>query len=107
MMWRALIILATHVCVVLLAWSGFCWITEGEGLNPLIAFPAAAIMYFWMWLWIVDDAASNEQRIEDYLEWLDEQEKNLMIMKDMPEHYDSSTVKGGLIEVLKQRDHWA
>lgn len=71
MIWRAIVILTTHVSMVLLAWAGFCWITEGEGLNPLIAFPAAAVMYFWMWLWVIADAASLEKQIEDYLEYLD------------------------------------
>lgn len=71
MMWRAIIILAAHMTVAMFIWGGYSWLFEGIGLNPLIAFPAAVLVYVWTWIWIVCEAREAEQKLENYLESLE------------------------------------
>jgi hypothetical protein len=80
-MWRSIIILVTHFACVLLILSGAAWYLEGEGLHPSIALPSAIVLYAWCWIWIVRDAAQANQDIEDYLEWLEEQDQ---FIRDLP-----------------------
>ena len=74
MLWRGIMILFSHFTVVILILSGFHWLEQGIGLNPLIAFPSAIIIFCWTWLLIAWEANKANTAIEDYLEWLDFQE---------------------------------
>lgn len=75
MIWRSIIIIFVHSTIALLVWSGYCWLTEGHGLNPLIAFPMAFILYVWHMLWIQSMCNEHRVRKEDLLEYIEEHMK--------------------------------
>lgn len=73
MMWRSIIIITTHFTIALLGYAGFSWLTVGEGINPLIAFPAAIILYVAHLLWIEDMSRQYECNAMDLLERIDQE----------------------------------
>jgi hypothetical protein len=86
--------------------SGFGWILEGQGLHPWIAFPPAISIYFACWIWIIDQAATSECYIADYLEYLDDQHKHYQKMRESPDKFDINALKGGLIQLELSLTFW-
>ena len=82
MVWRAITIIFAHIATLLLVGAGLSWIYEGYGLNPLIAFPAAILIYVLNLLWILYEAQSIDVRIQDYLEYLDQRFQLLKEIED-------------------------
>jgi hypothetical protein len=104
MIWRGIFILFAHTTVILLALSGFHWLEQGIGLNPLIAFPSAVLVFAWTWFWIASEAIEANIKIEDYLEYLDRREWLLKeVLKDHPDSY-MHQIEANLEEIERARE---
>lgn len=68
MIWRSTIIMFIHFTIALLLWLGYSWLSDGQGLNPLIAFPGAIILYIWHLLWISMMCEEHDCEASDVLE---------------------------------------
>lgn len=77
MVWRSITIIFVHITIALLVWSGYAWIVEGEGMNPLIAFPSAFILYVAHMLWIQSMCDEHEVYTQALLEYIQVLEENL------------------------------
>lgn len=105
MIWRGIVIMFIHSTVVMLVLSGFTWLEQGFGLHPLIAFPSAMLIFVWTWLWIYWEASQANCKVEDYLEWLDEQAQEYEAWAQQPEK-NIDTLKGGLIQIIRSQRFW-
>jgi len=76
MMWRAWIVIMGTVTTALLLWAAYTWQVEGTGLNPLIALPAAVIVYFNTIAFIAREAYKTGIHMADYLEWLEKNDED-------------------------------
>ena len=105
MIWRGIVILFTHFTVAMLALSGFHWLEQGIGLNPLIAFPSAILLFCWIWLWVLYEANEANCKLENYLEYLDRREKTLDYFAEagLEDHYIQQ-IEGSRNEIHKARE---
>lgn len=106
MIWRGIIVIVMHFTVALLIWAGYSWLVEGHGLNPLIAFPGAFIIYAASMAWLSWEAERSDVAINDYLDWLEYNESLIERLADEADAQDYGSICTSLKNIRASLDWW-